>query len=414
MILKYFRILGKRNFLLLWFSQLISQFGDRLTQIALVGLVSRISMSSSRLAFVMSLAIIPAFIISPISGVYVDRWSKRKTMYISDILRSIFVFLIPLFALKLGSLTPVYIFIFLSFSCGRFFIPAKMAFIPQITNEKDIFLANSLISITATVAAIFGLGIGGIIVEKYGITTAFILDATTFLISALSVFFITASQKGSFMVEDIFYIGKDVVEKVKKSFIWEFKEGIRYIFSSNETKYAFKMYLFLFSYIGGLYVIFIRFIQEVLSSITKDLGFVTVALGIGIFTGSLIYGRVAHKFSVEKTIDFSVLISSFYLIFFAVFLKIHPQSLYAVSLAFLLGLIISPVFVGINALIHNKSDKNILGRIFSGLEFTSHLGFLISMFIFSFLADIFNPFTIIIFIAIIGILFSFIFIFNDD
>lgn len=414
MILKYFKILAKRNFFCLWFGQIISQFGDRLTQIALIGLVSRVSMSSSHLALVMSMTIIPVFIISPISGVYIDRWDKRKTMYISDLLRSLFILLIAVFFLKLKSFIVIYVLIFLSFSAGRFFIPAKMAFIPEISEKEDLFLANSLISITATIAAVIGFGLGGIIVEKWGVTTAFGLDAATFFISALAVFLITTKEKGSFKVGDIIHMGKDMVSEVKKSFIWEFREGIKYIFNSDETKYAFKMFLFLFSYIGGLYVVFIRFIQGVLSSLTSDLGFIMVALGTGIFLGSLIYGRVAHKFSVKKVINLSLLLTSLYLIFFVVSLRACPQTFYAIALAFILGMITSPVFVGINALIHKESDQKVLGRIFSGLEFTSHLGFLISMFICSALADFFNPFTIIISLGIIGFFVSTIFVFTHD
>ena len=414
MVLKYFKILAKRNFFCLWFGQIISQFGDRLTQIALVGLVSRVSMSSSRLALVMSMAIIPVFIISPISGVYIDRWSKRKTMYVSDFLRGLFILLIPVFFLKLQSFIVVYILIFLSFSAGRFFIPAKMAFIPEIAKKEDLFLANSLISITAAIAAVIGFGLGGIIVERWGVTTAFSLDAATFFVSALAVFLITTKEKGSFKVGDIIHLGKDVVSEVKKSFIWEFREGIKYILNSQETKYAFKMFLFLFSYIGGLYVVFIRFIQEVLSSLTIDLGFITVALGAGIFLGSLVYGRIADKFSVKKVINLSLLFTSLYLIFFVVSLRAYPQTLYAIALASVLGMITSPVFVGVNALIHKESDQKVLGRIFSGLEFTSHLGFLISMFICSALADFFNPFTIIVSLGIIGFFLSAIFTFTND
>ena len=414
MIVRYFKILAKKNFFLLWFGQIVSQFGDRLTQIALVGLVSQISMSSSRLALVMSMAIIPAFIISPISGVYIDRWSKRKTMYISDLARGFFILLIPLFFLKFKSLIAVYILIFLSFSAGRFFIPAKMAFIPEVSKKEDIFLANSLISITATIAAVIGFGLGGIIVEKWGITSAFSLDAATFFVSSLAIFFIAIKGKGAFKVDDIIHMGKEMVSGVKKSFIWEFREGIKYILSSHETKYAFKMFLFLFSYIGGLYVVFIRFIQETLSSLTTGLGFVTVSLGSGIFLGSLIYGRIAHKFSVKKIINLSLLLASLYIIFFVVSLRAHPKTIYAIFLAFGLGLITSPVFVGINALIHKESDSKVLGRIFSGLEFTSHLGFLISMFICAAFADIFNPFTIIVSLGIIGFLISTIFVFNHD
>jgi len=414
MVLKYFKILAKRNFFCLWFGQIVSQFGDRLTQIALVGLVSRVSMSSSHLALIMSMAIIPVFIVSPISGVYIDRWSKRKTMYISDFLRGLFILLIPIFFLKLRSFAAVYVLIFLSFSAGRFFVPAKMAFIPEISKKEDLFLANSLISITATIAAVIGFGLGGIIVEKWGVATAFSLDAVTFFVSALAVFLITTKEKGNFKVGDIIHLGKDVVSEVKRSFAWEFREGIKYIFNSDETKYAFKMFLFLFAYIGGLYVVFIRFIQEVLSSLTTDLGFVTVALGAGIFLGSLIYGRIADKFSVKKVINLSLLLTSLYLIFFVVSLRAYPQTLYAIILACVLGMITSPVFVGINALIHKESDQKVLGRIFSGLEFTSHLGFLISMFICSALADFFNPFTIIVSLGIIGFFLSTIFVFTHD
>lgn len=413
MIIKYFEILKKRNFSLLWFGQIVSQFGDRLTQIALVGLVSQASMSSSSLAFIMSMAIIPVFIISPISGVYIDRWSKRKTMYISDLLRGVFILMIPLFFLKFRSMIPVYFLIFLSFGAGRFFIPAKMAFIPQVASKKNIFMANSLISITATIAAVIGFGLGGIIVEKYGTTSALIIDAATFFVSALAIFSITLREKGKFLTKDILGIGKDVVNTVKKSFMHELKEGIKYIFDSHETKYAFKIFFFLFSYIGGLYVVFIRFIQNTLSSVTKDLGFVVLSLGTGLFIGSLIYGRIAHKFSIKKIINFAVLVSSAYLIFFTVFLKSYPFSLYAILLSFTLGTIVSPAFVGVNALIHKESDANLLGRIFSGLEFTSHVGFLIAMFAASFAADIFNPFTVIVSVGIIGILFSLFFIFTN-
>jgi len=409
MVKQYFKILKKRNFFLLWFGQIISQFGDRLTQIALVGLVSKASASSAHLAVVMSMAIIPVFIVSPISGVYIDRWNKRKTLYICDLLRSIFILLIPLFFLEFNSLVPLYILIFLSFSAGRFFIPAKMAFLPQAVDKDDIFMANSLISNTATVAAVLGLGLGGILVEKYGFNNAFFIDSATFFISAVSIYFIAVKDSGKFLAKDILDIGKNVVERVKKSFIHELREGVRYIFRSSETKYAFKIFFFLFSYIGALYVVFIRFIQHTLSSVTKDVGFTAVSLGGGIFLGSLLYGRVAHKFSIRRIINWAVLLSSIFVIFFVSFLRAYPLASYAVILAFIQGLLISPAFIGVNALIHRESDKNLLGRIFSGLEFTSHLGFLIAMICASVLADIFTPFTIIVSVGIIGFLFSIIF-----
>lgn len=409
MIFRYFRILSQRNFFLLWMGQIISQFGDRLTQIALVALASKTSMSSSSLAAIMSMAVIPVFIISPLSGVYIDRWSKRKTMCTSDCIRGIFILLIPLCFLSSKTLLPIYVLLFLSFSAGRFFIPAKMAYIPQIIRSRDIFMANSLISITATIAAVLGIGLGAIIVEKYGIKIAFGVDAATFFISAAAIFFIRQKENNDFNPKDILDIGKNVVSKVKTSFVRELGEGIRYIFTEDETKYAVKIFFFLFSYVGGLYVVLIRFIQLTLHSITRDLGFTAVAMAGGLFSGSLIYGRIAHKFSIHKLVNMAILISSLFLIFFVVFLNCNPFSHYAVMLSFIFGALISPAFIGVNALIHKESDANLLGRIFSGLEFTSHFGFLVAMFTASFLADIFTPFTIVIVIGIIGVFCSLMF-----
>ncbi|MFH1767549.1 MAG: MFS transporter [Candidatus Omnitrophota bacterium] len=413
MFLSYFKILKRRNFFFLWFGQVVSQFGDRLTQIALIGFASNIYQSSSKLAFTLSMTIIPVLVFSPISGVYVDRWSKRKTMYISDLIRSACIFLIPLSVFKMHFPFLIYILIFLSFTVGRFFIPAKMAFVPRIISKDEIFMANSLISVTATVAAIFGVGLGGIIVESCGVKTAFVIDGFTFLVSGLAILFIRKEEKGRFVMEDIIHIGKDAVNKVKQSFLWELHEGIKYIFNSDETRYAFRAFFFLYSYIGAVSIIFMRFVQNTLGSLTKDLGFMAVALGGGIFLGSLVYGRIADKFNVKKVINAATLIASIFLMFFTVFLKAYPDSLYAVLLSFLFGLIISPLFIGVNSLIHRESDQQLLGRIFSGLEFTAHLGLLLAMFIAAFFADIFSPYRVIISICLIGLVFSLIFIYQD-
>ncbi|MDD5194939.1 MAG: MFS transporter [Candidatus Omnitrophica bacterium] len=410
MIGPYLKLLRKRNFFLLWFGQIVSQFGDKLTQIALIGFVSRASESSASLAFTISMTIVPVLIFSPISGVYVDRWSKRKTMYICDFLRGIFILLIPFCFVSYRPLPLIYFIVFISFSVGRFFIPAKMAFIPQIVDGKDIFLANSLISVTATIAAILGVGFGGIIVDHFGVDTAFVIDAVTFFISALAVFFIVIKERGKFSPGDIVNIGKAVAATVKVSFVKELKEGVHYILNSQPTRYAFMIFLFLFSCVGGTFPVFTRFIQSVLGTYTKDLGFIGVSLGTGIFAGSLIYGRVAHKFSVKKVINFTALLGALYIAVFSILLRAFPSSKNAVALSFLMGLIISPIFVGVNSLLHKESSKELLGRIFGSLEFISHFGFLISMFIFAYLADIFSPFTIMVSLGIISSFLSLFFV----
>ena len=407
MFLAYFKVLKRRNFFFLWIGQIISQFGDRLTQMALIGLVYKIKpYSSLSLAKIMSLAVIPVFLVSPLAGVYVDRWNKQKTMYWSDLLRGLFIALIPAFFFYYHSLIIVYFLIFLSFCVGRFFIPSKMAIIPSLVDEKDIFMANSLVSTTAMVAAMFGFGIGGFIVEKYGIRIAFSIDAVTFFTSALLIFLMRIKERKRFNPHDLINLGRDAFKAVKHSLVHEIKDGLRYLLESKETKYATKVFFTLFSFIGSLYVVFVVFIQNTLSTITMELGVLAIGAGLGLFLGTLLYGRLGRSIDVKKVINLTLVSASFWLVLSVILLKYYPSELFAFFSVFLLGLIVSPVIVAVNSLIHKDSDSNLWGRIFSSLEVVIHLAFIIFMFIASFLAEIFRPFTIIVAVGIIIFLFS--------
>ena len=375
---------------------------------ALIGLVYQIKpFSSLSLAKIMSLAVIPVFLISPVAGVYVDRWNKRKTMYWSDFLRGIFIVLIPIFFFRWHSLFFVYCFIFLSFCVGRFFIPAKMAIVPSLVEGKDIFLANSLISTTAMIAAMLGLGLGGIIVERWGLNIAFIVDALTFFLSGLCICFMKIGERSTFKAFDLINLSKDAIKTVKRSFVSEIKEGVHYLFNSRETRYASKIFFTLFSFIGSLYVVFVVFIQNVLSTVTLDLGILAVACGFGLFSGTLIYGRFGHKMRAEKTINIAMIFSGLYLMFFAFMLKSYPSKIFAFFSCFVLGVIVAPIVVGVNSLIHKGSDNNLWGRIFSSLEVVIHLAFIIFMFISSYLAEYFGPLRVIVGISVVVVVISF-------
>ena len=174
-------VLKNRNFFLLWSGQIISQLGDRLGQMALIAFVYlRAPGSTLQIAKILSFTIIPVFIIGPLAGVYVDRWDRRRTMYVCDFLRSLLVFTIPLFLFYAKNLAPIYLIIFIAFSIGRFYVPAKLSIIPDLVDKKDLLVANSLINTSGMIAAILGFGISGVLVEKLGAKSGFYLDSLSF------------------------------------------------------------------------------------------------------------------------------------------------------------------------------------------------------------------------------------------
>ncbi len=398
---RFREVLKNRNFFLLWIGQIISQLGDRLGQMALIAFVYLRSPGSTlQIAKILSFTIIPVFLIGPLAGVYVDRWDRRKTMYICDFLRSLLVLAIPLFLFYAKNLVPIYLLIFIAFSIGRFFVPAKLSIIPDLVDNRSLLVANTLINTSGMIAAVLGFGISGVLVEKLGAKSGFYLNALTFLVSGSFIFLISKKFLAKMSLEDV---GKEIVEVIRKSVFQEVKEGVLYFIRKKDIRFTAGIIFALWSALGSVYVVIIVFVQKTLHSATKDLGLLVMFLGIGLFLGSLVYGKFGQRISHYKIIFVSLVLSGIMLTIFALGIHYFPNFLLAALLALCLGLIVSPIMIASNTIIHNVSDNEMLGKIFSSLEIVMHLGFLLFMFISSILAEKFSPLLI---LVIVGSLLS--------
>jgi len=395
---KFTKVMRNRDFFLMWVGQIISQLGDRLDQMALIALVySRAEGSTIGIAKILSFTIIPVFLIGPIAGVYVDRWDKRRVMYACDFLRAALVLLIPLFLIN-KSFIWIYLIIFIIFSIGRFFVPAKLSIIPELVDKEDLLIANSLVNTTGMIAAILGFGISGIIVEWLKAAGGFYLDSLSFLVSGAMIFLIARKSTAAMSLSKV---GKEIVEVISKSVAQEIKEGLLYFIRHKDIRFTSGIIFALWSALGAVYVVIIVFVQKTMHSATKDLGLLIMFLGLGLFAGSLIYGRFGQRLSHYKVIFMSLVLSGIMIVFFAVALQRYPQFIVAATLAFSLGLFVSPIMIASNTIIHKVSDNGMMGKIFSSLEIVMHLGFLIFMFLSSFLAERWGNFTILVIVGCI-------------
>ena len=147
---------------------------------------------------------------------------------------------------------------------------------------------------------------------------------------------------------------------------------------------------FLGGALGAVYVVIIVFVQNTLhsgQSGTKDLGLIIMFLGLGLFLGSLLYGRFGQRLPYFKAIFSSLIISGLVLAIFVLSLTYYPYFLLAVGLAFILGLAVSPVIITCNTLIHKSSQNEMMGRVFSSIDFLLHFAFILFMFLSSLLAE---------------------------
>jgi len=250
-----------KNFQRLWFAQIISQFGDRIHQLALIKLIAeRFADSPLALAKILAVTIVPVFVVQPFAGAFVDRWNRRVTLFICDAARGLLVLTIPFIFIFWESMIPIYIVVFLAFCFSRFYVPAKMSIIPDLVDEDNLLMANSLVSTTGMIAFVFGCALGGFLVEKFGARNGFIIDAITFFISGIIVFSIDLPIKLRFKNLHLIQKSKEIAQRIKKSIWDEMKEGFSYLINHRDIRFIINMLFVLLSAAGAVYVVLIVFI----------------------------------------------------------------------------------------------------------------------------------------------------------
>jgi MFS transporter, DHA3 family, macrolide efflux protein len=181
----YVRLALNSSFSALWAGQLISLFGDRLHQLALVAIVAVETGSVLATGLVFFAASLPNLLLSPVAGTFVDRWDHKEVLIVSDILRAALVLLLPLAAM--ANVILVYPMVFALTTISIFFRPARVAILPRIVDQRDLLTANSALWVGETFADVFGYPLAGIFVVALGtaIPLAFWVDSATYIASAI-------------------------------------------------------------------------------------------------------------------------------------------------------------------------------------------------------------------------------------
>jgi predicted MFS family arabinose efflux permease len=169
--------------------QIASIFADRLNTLALIELVAVHTGKFARAGSVSELSKIalavalPAIVLGPLAGAYVDRARRKRVLVVSNLARGLAAGAIPLMFPALPMWT-VYGMVALLYACGLFFGPARCSIVPELVAREDLIRANSVLTLGSTLASIASFGLGGILVSRVGWQTALALDAACYLVSA--------------------------------------------------------------------------------------------------------------------------------------------------------------------------------------------------------------------------------------
>jgi MFS family permease len=181
--------LRERQFRLLWFARTGSAVGDSLIPVALIWAVGHdLGAGATGVGLVLACYWIGGAAVTLVGGVLADRLPRRAVMIAADLVRvgtqcatAALLFSGTAHVWELAVLQGV------AGAAAGFFNPASKALIPQVVSAGRLQQANALISLSRSIANVFGPGLAGAIVAVAGAGWVFSIDAGSFLLSTVFV-----------------------------------------------------------------------------------------------------------------------------------------------------------------------------------------------------------------------------------
>jgi Na+/melibiose symporter-like transporter len=172
----------QRDYRLVLSAGLVSLTGDWILRTGLAFQVYVLTGSTLASGGLLLSSFVPMVLLGSLAGVFVDRWDRRRTMIVTNLLHAIL--LLPLLAVRDESAIWIVYAVVLVQSClQQFFRPAEQSLIPVLVEPKQLVTANALNSQTGDIARLVGAGIGGLLAGLGGLPLLALVDAATFLVA---------------------------------------------------------------------------------------------------------------------------------------------------------------------------------------------------------------------------------------
>ena len=186
-VASYLRLLRRnRNFRRLWMAQIVSEVGDWFYSLAIYTLLLQLTGHARSVALALVLQVLPQTFIGPAAGVVNDRIRRKHVMIAADLTRMVIVFTMLLVRSR-SRVWLVYPLLLLETIMAAFFEPARSSVIPNLTTREDLVVANTLASTTWSMNLLLGATLGGLVAALLGRDAVFLLNAASFLASALLI-----------------------------------------------------------------------------------------------------------------------------------------------------------------------------------------------------------------------------------
>ncbi|TMB91754.1 MAG: MFS transporter [Chloroflexi bacterium] len=280
------------DFLKLWVGQTVSRLGSVVTRTALP-LVALLVLGAGpfELAFLVIAQSLSVLLVGLVAGAWVDRLRRRPILIASDVARAALLFTVPL-AQALGALRmeQLYAVAFLAGCLDVVFSAAYPAYVPSLIGVDRVVEGNSKLATSSAIAEVGGPGLAGALVQIISAPFAILVDALSYLVSALSVALIRTPEPAR--------PAREATSRV----IGEIAEGLRVV-RGHKVVFPLAARSIIAHVSGAFYgVLYSLYLLNELHLDPFLLGIVISAGGVGSLVGSVFASRVVRAIGIGPAI----------------------------------------------------------------------------------------------------------------
>jgi MFS transporter, DHA3 family, macrolide efflux protein len=353
---KFREIFQNRTFRNLFFATFTSQMGSTIGLTAFMFyLLDRFSEQPAYASITELMYSIPTLAVFFLVGVFADRMDRQKIAYYCDWISAI-LSLTLLGAIAIGWMPLIFFILFTRSAIQKFFFPAESAMVQGILKKEDYTTAAGLNQLVMSLFMLFGNGLGVFAYWSIGIYGAIIVDACTFIISALLIKSIKISE------EVRLPNGKHTLKDLNLTLVFkDFKLGISYILSNKLLRTLLVGFIVFGVVNGGFSVIPIFILKYKLAPDSyEELSiWVSVIFGAGVLLGSFIASLFTQKVKLYQMVIFGLFVSGGFIVLCSFVENIY----FFLGLLFMASLGLPFLNIAIGGWMPSIVDPKMMGRV---------------------------------------------------
>lgn len=272
------------DFLRLWGAQAGSAFGSRITRTALP-IIAILSLrgTPAEIAILSALGVAPGVLVGLFAGGHIDRAAKRPMLIGADVVRALLILTIPAAAWAgVLSMAQLYLVAALVAAATTLFQIADSSYLPTLVGREHLVEGNARLGATESIAETAGPGIAGILIQLLTAPVAVVVDALSYLWSALLLGRIRAPETPSTAPSD------------EATMLGDAREGFRACMAHPMVR-SLLLVDGVTTFFAGFYLaLYMLMALEMLRLSPAAIGAVISAGGVGAFAGAVLAGPLSR------------------------------------------------------------------------------------------------------------------------